>query len=397
MLRLICALFALSYLVNGESIGEQLGLMPHVMPHVSTQGFGGSHLEEAYVVYTQLPLGEVALRAAGWTKHDQQGCNPNLGYAWTMDSSGATESHPLKLYTTEAGQMAGVGVVIEGAMYKPSLPPPQSKYATQRPLVSFKRMPWNNAESHIDVAFRAGPILCSGKLSNATLGDRLIVNPGAHPPAQSKEIPLKESKVRTEGYSRGSCFDGMGWHWFLDTSRADGTLSWNSANLFPVVPMYHGGEINAIFFASTVNQHGLISARMWEPVPLANWAMCENLCDDECTFAGTNLWSTMHIYFRSHKDVSCDAQQNHLTCAIGNGVGCCEKKKATYSYSYGYSGSLIAGTRQETTSDGHSASWIAPSVGVAAFVIGAIATRTLLSRRCPGRPDGYAELQETQS
>merc|ERR1740117_1544860 len=128
---------------------------------------------------------------------------------------------------------------------------------------------------------------------------------------------------------RGSCFDGMGWHWFLDTSMFDGKLSWKAENLFPVVTMYHEGQLNAMFFASTINQVSIpiLQSNEWEPKSLSNDEMCNNICDKDCTFSGlTNAgpWSTAHVYFRDHKSVTCDAG---LTCGLtwpfrGN---CCEK------------------------------------------------------------------------
>merc|ERR1712087_649022 len=87
---------------------------------------------------------------------------------------------------------------------------------------------------------------------------------------------------------------------------------------FPVVTMYHEGQINAIFFASTINQVSfpLLKSNEWEPKSLSNGEMCANLCDKDCTFSGltdAGPWSTMHIYFRDHTSVTCDSK---LTCGL---------------------------------------------------------------------------------
>merc|ERR1719188_1607498 len=89
-------------------------------------GFGGSKMEVDYMVYNDLPLGESALSEAGWTKSSS--CDPAIGYMWTQKGQAATKSRPLVLYTTEAGQMSGVGVHIYG-----ELPKPQQRWITGSP------------------------------------------------------------------------------------------------------------------------------------------------------------------------------------------------------------------------------------------------------------------------
>lgn len=265
-------------------------------------------------------MGEDALKAAGWHKHGAH-CDPELGFAWTEDASGANQHHPLKLYTTAGGQPNGVGYIIVGWGQDP-LPAPQKKWATEAPIVEPTR---DVTIAHLDVAFRAGDIVCSGDKETAVIGDTLIVNPKS---PNKKVLPLTDKDAKTEGWKRGSCFDGMGWHWFLDTSIGGGHLSWKAENLFPVVTMYNQGEINAIFFASTINQVSIpiLKSNEWEPKSLSNSQMCANLCDKDCTFSGLTSagpWSTAHIYFRDHKQVTCDS---NLKCGIpwpfrGN---CCE-------------------------------------------------------------------------
>lgn len=273
-------------------------------------------MERTFTQYAALPVGEDQLKMAGWTKHNIA-CDPHFGFVWTEDPSGASKRNPLKLYTTAGGQPSGVGVVFRG-VDKNHLPASQQQWATQRPLVG----PAPSAKlAHIDVAFRSGTIVCSGAKSDNEIGDTLIVNPVG----TSRTLPLTEKAVEAEGWRRGSCFDGMGWHWFLDTAVGGGKMSHMADNLFPVITMYHKGEVNAIFFASTNNQVGTFfsPANEGEPFALSDYQMCKNMCDRDCTFAGTNIWSTLHIYFRNHNEVACD---NSLACGLtfpfrGN---CCE-------------------------------------------------------------------------
>lgn len=220
-----------------------------------------------------------------------------------------TESEPMVVYTTAGGQMAGVGAVFKGWGREP-LPEQQRQWASTSPLLE----PINDPEyAHIDVAFRSGNIVCDGQTGGDTVGDVIIVNPaGPH----SKNIPTTEVESESNGWRRGSCFDGMGWHRYLDTSTNDNSLSWTRENVFPVMAMYHEGEVNAIFFASTLNQVSipLLRVNRWEPKSLTDSEFCGNLCDSDCNFGEQvdgGPWSTMHIYFKDHESVVCDSS---LTC-----------------------------------------------------------------------------------
>ena len=125
---------------------------------------------------------------------------------------------------------------------------------------------------------------------------------------------------QAEGYVRGACFDGMGWHYFKDLLAPNGTISWQASNLMPVVPMYDrnaGWRLNAVFFAAPFVQQSALppSANQWEPVPLPNFAMCKNWCDKDCGWKGTRFWSTMHLYF---------SDPHAVVCEDGCKMACCE-------------------------------------------------------------------------
>jgi len=313
------AQLALGAVLLGNAFGTELG---HLLRsgHPDHANFGGDHMERTFTSYKTLPVGEDALKAAGWHKHGTE-CDASLGFAWTEDASGATKTHPMKLYTTAGGQPAGAGIIIFGYGQDP-LPEPQKKYATEKPIVG----PTPDASTaHIDVAFRTGSIVCSGLKDASNIGDTLIVNPSSS--TNKKVLPLKESGAKSEGWMRGSCFDGMGWHYFLDESVGANKLSWKAENLFPVVVMFDNGELNAMFFASMINQVSIpmLKSNEWEPKALSNKEMCMNMCDKDCTFSGLSSagpWSTAHIYFKDHSSVTCG---KNVKCGIpfmrGN---CCD-------------------------------------------------------------------------
>jgi len=157
----------------------------------------------------------------------------------------------------------------------------------------------------------------------------------------SKEIPLNEAGVENAGWQRGSCFKGMGWHYFFNTDGTGKKLpmtagKWKKGDLFPVVAMYdNDGAFNALFFASITSQYtdcgmmGCNSQNQWEPSVLNEFMMCKNFCG-ECGFDRDSAdedssWATMHIYFNDHENLKCPAS---TTCFIphwAGGLGCCDK------------------------------------------------------------------------
>jgi len=295
------------------TLGSTLGLgMPGGdMSSMSDSVFGGERMERVFLRYGNLPIGQDELRAAGWKKHNNW-CNPTLGFAWTLDKNGTTDSEPLVLYTTLTGKPAGVGTIFRMA----SFPEAQQKWTTAEPLVKYSG---NDTVFQVDVAFRSRGV-CSLFRLHSGIGDSLTVNPaGPH----SQSIPLSFEAPWVEG----SCFDGMGTHAFLNTGE-DLSMPWNADDLFPVVAMYHEGKFHAIFFASTKNQLPADpTSTWWEPGALSNARMCVNWCG-ECDFKNHDEdWSTMHIYFNDHNEVKCDER---LTCSITSpeNYGCCPSVEA---------------------------------------------------------------------
>jgi len=312
----------------------------------------GDRLLREYTVYENQPIIDDDAYGAGFTPSGA--CIPKLGNPFAKDGA-SSESAPVTLYFTGGGQISGVGVDVFGAM-KPELV--DAGYFI--PVDKGNKL--NATERyHIAVGFRGAADVCSDQIYPEKIGTSAIINPHGI----AKEIPLTSKEAEEAKFHRGSCFNGyahvgrvrgtmapskparartvarMGFHYFLDLVRGP-RMSWQAKNLMPVVPMYDPttNSLNAIFFASTVNQNSLFSSHGWEPVPLINFAMvcvplpraselrlrfctyglqCKNWCDSDCTFSDTSIWSTMHFYFNDVKELKCPS---NLKCSVP-GISCC--------------------------------------------------------------------------
>ncbi len=266
----------------------------------------GDRLARAYTVYKQQPITTKDALSLGFAPVNKSFCAPNLGIAYARGGK-PSRKEPVTLYFTASGHISGVGTTIFGSVESSLL---KSGYFIQTGASTFK----------IAVAFRNSSLMCIPDVPPlvGSIGDRLVINPGGI----ARSIPVTRDSAIAGNYHRGSCFGGMGTHYFYDLESAP-NMSWKSENLMPVIPMYNDkdGLINAIFFASSTRQQTLFppSANEWEPVPLPNAAMCKNWCDSDCTFHGTSIWSTMHFYFRDYTTVTCDPT---FKCSF-KGVSCC--------------------------------------------------------------------------
>jgi hypothetical protein len=252
----------------------------------------GDRLIRTYTVYNSLPSTMSDALDQGW--NSSYVCDSNLGLPFNYGGTSPSVDYPVTLYFTKGGQAAGVGVDVFGTL----------------PAKLIEGGFWQqveNSQYRITVSFRSSSQMCSTSQSLLPLGDRLVINANSI----SYEIPTDASGL--SNWHQGSCFAGMGHHWFYDLEKAP-NMSWEADNLLPIVPMYFNGTVNAIFFASTSVQQGLLNSHWWEPIPLPNLLMCKNTCDSDCTFLGTSLWSTLHIYFNDY---------NEVTCNGGCTIGCC--------------------------------------------------------------------------
>lgn len=232
---------------------------------------------------------------------------------------GATSSSPTQLWFSASGQLTGISVDVYGDVE--ATPLKMGYYDTI-----------SDDHHRMSVGFRSDTSgVCDETFQFPdAVGDALVVQPNGI----AINLPLTEADAVAQNYHKGSCFDGMGYHYFLDLMTTDNSMSWESDALSPVVVMFNiDGDINAIFFASSDVQQGMFSTNEWEPIPLPEFAMCGNFCDrNTCTFKGnTNgMWSTMHWYFKDYEEVTC-TDWGEMDChAMGSliptpGLACCPK------------------------------------------------------------------------
>jgi hypothetical protein len=311
-------------------LGDRLGVGVHSRTdheaHVAAAGFGGDKMERVYGKYAGLPMGEDALIAANWTKMVGD-CNEKLGYAYTLDASGPTEKEPLIVYVTKGGQPAGVGTIVRpGPDGTKGLGAQQANYASPA-LPSWIKL--SNAQL-IEVAFRSGAIICDGNMDSSKVGTELTLNPRG---GTQQNIPITQDQVEKDGWRQGSCYSGMGFHYFYDMKNsANGKFVFHHETVGPLVPMYHEGEINAIFFMAQQDQGTQVEGgNRWDPAALNATAMCKNGCAPETCSKNFSppsggFWNMMHIYFRDHDKVDCKPEENNLDCvALNPARNCCAK------------------------------------------------------------------------
>eukprot|EP01092_Planopodium_desertum_P008742 TRINITY_DN371_c0_g1_i1.p1 TRINITY_DN371_c0_g1~~TRINITY_DN371_c0_g1_i1.p1 ORF type:complete len:288 (+),score=57.19 TRINITY_DN371_c0_g1_i1:40-903(+) len=263
----------------------------------------GDRLLRDYTVYDALPINTTAAIASGWQLSDST-CDPNLGLAYTYSGAYASQDYPLTLYFTSAGQIAGMGINIYGAV-------------KQNLIDKGFFQPIDTNIYFMSVSFRNTTEMCSTSRSVNALGDRLIVNADTI----SYQLPVLESDAANLNWTKGACFYSMGYHYFYDLQSAP-EMSWEAANLLPIVLMYNKGIINAVFFASSTVQQGILSAHWWDSIALPDFLMCDNWCDSNCTWNDTNFWSTFHLYFRDY---------TQAVCPGGCSISCCDSSDAISS------------------------------------------------------------------
>lgn len=289
---------------TARGFGTSLGAVNH------TSHAFGTDIKSSAGVLLQFPLNENELRTQGWFRYSAA-CDPLLGWAWSVDQEGVRQYKPVTLYTTAGGQISGIGMRFYGEVKQKLIDAGFFRDGNQ-----------------LDVAFRDSP--CDDTtpapaqgLGEAGLGDRLIVAPhGA-----KHSLPLSDPKQ-----FRGSCFDGMGWHYFEDltwTEETYGTaMTWYAENIVPVIAMYDDRHlnINAIFFASATRQQTLMppTKNMWDEVPLYTYLMCKNFCSADCAFKDSWGMSTDHIFFNNPHTGPAATCPPELECFM-KGTGCCPK------------------------------------------------------------------------
>jgi len=263
----------------------------------------GNQLHHGYTSFLSENI-EGRTPGSGWTCSST--CDANLGKLCTY---GNTKDNAFVMYMTASGYIAGIGADVYG-----SIPSPIKKYWPQV----------GHSHYRISISFRAPTDMCDSSFkpnSTMAMGDRLVVNQGSN---DSVSLPTTADEAVNHGWHKGSCFADMGRHYFYDVSLGNGKMSWDANNLFPISVMFDEGLtnpsmkglINAVFFTSADVQQTVFppSDHWWDAIPLINYLMCKNLCDSSCGWKHTDAFSTMHVFFRDYKQV---------TCAGGCSIGCC--------------------------------------------------------------------------
>jgi len=266
----------------------------------------GDRLVQDFLKFNERPLLASEAVKLGWVR--SSACTKGLGIGYTFGATSSAQN-PTTLYYTAHGQIAGLSAEIYG--------PVQQALVTAGFVTAAK-------QPYVSVGFREGDVCDSDTQFDEPVGTVVVVNPATI----AYSIPLSVTAATQADYHKGACFDAMGVHWMYDLNTAP-KMSWNASSLLPVIPMYWPttGKLATVLFASTSNESSYNAG--WDlPAGLSNALMCANTCDKDCTFANTDVWSTMHIFFHDPKTLTCD--RNKYTClpvppAPLPGVGCCEK------------------------------------------------------------------------
>jgi hypothetical protein len=350
----------------------------------------GDRLLRDYTEYDPLPITASAAVAQGWVanpkgpNHDPgcrgcppppPPCTPGLGvryihpdHSFFGGKNTMSTSAPIVLYFVDAQQcstaavqqLSAIGVLVVG------------EKSAASPIAKLNRsgfyQPWPGPPTHqliaasdelyfISIALRSAEHCCPvfdkpdcPVSTKQPLGDRLVLNSGLTPskncpcvgpcaPGINYSLPTAKAAAIAAGWVAGSCFSGMGKHYFkqLGDSTAPppqlGTLSFpmKAEKLLPVALMFDEegeaptGLINAIFFTATDRQQSRFpkDSNQWDPAPQPVTSMCKNFCDKNCAFTDTSLFSTLHLFFRDYSRVTCD-NDCHIGCCSNSSYVCME-------------------------------------------------------------------------
>jgi hypothetical protein len=284
----------------------------------------GDMMERDYTVYDPLPIILGDATAQGWYPvQENKTCIEGLGIPFVQVTKSEDEKkRPITLYFTPGGQVTGIGVAVSGAQ-KANLVT-KGYFIPLEDTVATDAYPNAKDLFYMSVTFRESGSVCASTVdASLPLGDRLVLNAASPQRATLEALPVTASDASAAGWMKGSCFSGMGTHYFKDLTQ-NGTLSWESANMVPISLMFDEesedatGNINAFFFTATTVQQSIFPpcANQWEPVPLTGGLMCKNLCADDCKWQDTEFFSTLHIYLNTKRpNVTC-----HDKCTIS----CCK-------------------------------------------------------------------------
>lgn len=269
--------------------------------------------------FTPFPTTREAAEAAGWAPIEtlekiasaNGRCISYMGEPYGPNGK-ITIDDSMILYFSPRGQLSGIGVTVYRKNLTAPMASPGSPYWED--FVADDGTPG----SHISVATRDQDVCAQPALAfSETIGSQLFVNPRllAHRPGYlNGYIPLTPEGAVGAGFVKGSCFFGMGTHYLLDTAGGDGKgdLSYDTKNLFPVIPMYdtNTGALNAIFFSYSFAQTdgpakaGAGNAQVgWDPALFVTPGggpgaapMCGNNCGEKCFWTSGHGMLTKHVF-----------------------------------------------------------------------------------------------------
>jgi len=231
-----------------------------------------------------------------------------------VDKNGVSKGAPLVLYFQQStGVLSGFSL----RRWQPSNPNAWSDAYWETPKTNVSCI--GNTCSEITVVFRDVNTLCNGSLtadpimsaddaSVTSIGDRLSVGRTAF------NIPLTSSEAQSKGWLEGNCIGHMGIHHSYISGRSGANGPWKSANMLPIQPMYDSttGHINAILVQNPHPSTHVTPIGDWEG-PFINMLFCKNWCKNtNCGFSDTNIWTSMHFFFRDSKSINC----NHARCSL---------------------------------------------------------------------------------
>jgi len=254
-----------------------------VISLVSSQGIG-DRLDHTAIIYSSLPLNTNDASNQGWSAMGN--CSENFGIPYAYEGA-PSHGNPIIVYFNSGGQISGVAMEHFGD-----------------PISSLEDfwIPNEDGNYRLSVSFRSPQGMCQGETFEETIGTQLVINQGT----QNISVPLTSAGAEEAEYTNGSCIGGMGRHWSYDLSSAP-IMSWQSANLQPIVAMYNldTGNLSAFFFTTTNVQ------RSW---PLGPWEgpflsalMCKNWCDSSCSWDAT-WFSTLHFFITDPSLNSCPSR-----------------------------------------------------------------------------------------
>lgn len=268
----------------------------------------------------------------GWTKVEDEPCNPQLGEPYRKNGGVRSSTTPVTLYfTPDVGGVPGIISAIEVDYYKGIT---EDKSVEENLIGSYfsdEQTAADGSTFHsLAVALRDYDEhdLCdtSAPISHTNLEKITIAPAGA-----AENIPLSENDEELQtGWEQGSCIPTVGVHWGKDVVGGS-RLTYEAANLVPVVPMYSSktSAIQAVMFISTnmkqtfpedclgkigypFNMATTVACtegkvNMWDQSPgvlQANqppFYMCSNFCRADCELTGsTDGWyNTMHFVFKN--------------------------------------------------------------------------------------------------